>query len=181
MYFSKTDDGDTVSAILKDGPPFCAEMNMLDEALRKGYTSMATALLQDDFIKDRIQMCTKCSTEIGCYDCINGDECKSKPQGLEQSTYCRSCAENAESHFCDCREYICSECFDAKQYKSCECGFIACGGGRCVINDCRWCAEGVCSSCARYLEGDDLSFDEEGPHCASCYIDQMEDRQSTED
>jgi len=139
---TKTDNASAVSLLIQDGrcdvDPF-----MLDQALRRNYTSIAAVLQQDDRIKAAIQMCATCHVNIGCYECFRDLDCARLPEPAHgriwcswddlppafrrPHKYCRACVM-ADNNFCRiCKEYLCRDCIACQNHGSCEaCHSILC-------------------------------------------------------
>lgn len=164
IRLTKTDNGEAVSALLEFGK-CTVEPNMLDEVLRKGYTAMGTALLQNEQIAKRAQKCDSCYNNIGCYECLR---CKSSTF----SKYCRPCVLYAGERVCSiCKDFcFCQECFAAAKFPchGKECQTIACF--RC-LNRCRVCATLKCDSCIKQSR-ERWRYSESGdPICPYCSDD----------
>lgn len=136
--YSKTDNGEAISILLKDGRSEpCIEA--LEMALRKGFTAMAAVLQRHDRVKKDIKKCKTCSNNIGCFWCANEDE---NYKG-ERQYYCRECVLK-DARFCElCNAYLCPTCYQDEKFDSC---------GGCDGFVCRLC-EGQflmpCTTCAR--------------------------------
>lgn len=171
---SKRDNGDAVS-ILLDSSQCTVESDLLDIVLRKGFSAMAEAFLQNDVINSAIQMCADCSNNIGCYYCEMGTRCCSR-KCLEQDDppikYCRSCA--VERYSCKtCSVVICEFCQDILDFHPCnKCRALMCFdiGCRCYLQECKGpgCHRSKCSSCV----GNDReiwSYREGCQYCPTCH------------
>ena len=162
---SKTDNGQAVSILLQDGR--CkVNTDHLEQCLRKGFTSMALALQQDERVKKDIQMCRTCSKHIGCYDCTNYDECVVG----EEPRYCRECVLKDDSFCKECSDYLCPSCFERGLYSSCE----KCGGIECrvcplhFLMECDGCHRKKCKPCIKEDGGVWFELENGQTPCRNC-------------
>ena len=97
---SKVDNGQAVTILLEDER--CQVVTYhFETCLRRGLTTMASVLQQDDQVKKGIQMCRICSNNIGCYSCANYNECVIG----KDPRYCRECVL-VDNRFCkECNDY----------------------------------------------------------------------------
>lgn len=165
---SRIDNTEALSVLLEDGRPTLSYYNpswLLDTVLRKNFTGMAALLQQHESIREAIRMCSKCSANIGAYECVNEVKCRTVPAGLQRHLlaedmdlpseyvppkYCRECVLSDKSplgqeKFCgECSEYICPQCAKDRKYRSC----FECRSTLCLGDNGRWCSS-MCDDCSR--------------------------------
>lgn len=168
---SQTDNGEEVSLLLQDSR--CdAYIGMLVKALKKGYTSIAAALQEDERVKKDIQKCAKCSVGVACYECGNEEQCSAPTL---DAAYCPTCVLVDESFCSDCGEYLCPSCADAGNLFSCEgcqvkacCAEFYCAESQ-FLHECRSCNRQKCGPCI-HSDGEHwtMDYDRLGWFCPSC-------------
>lgn len=172
LKITTTDNASAVAILLQDDrvdvDPF-----MLDQALRKNFVQIANVLKEDDRIKEGIQLCATCNTNIGCFECFRALDCCVLPEPAQgriwcswddlppkfrkPKKYCRSCVLR-DNTFCKvCSEYLCPECQRCHNHGSCEsCHSILCLEdffSKQPVVVCDECPRIKCRSCLQPGEG----------------------------
>lgn len=172
VEYSTTDNADAASVLLHDGRP-TANVELLETAIKKGFTSIAAMLQQDARVRPHIHWCNNHGhLSPGVYRCFRGDDC-CEPDWK----YCRDCVDSSNRLCSGCHGYLCRSCYDTVNYTSCdECNTFYCRGfynDECdsdvevVVCDC--CGYSKCWNC---IEG---GWDVDAELCPDCAPNEMED------
>ena len=180
IYHSRIDNGKALSILLQD-ERCVVRIQELEKCLRKGLTSMAEVLQQDERVKQDIKMCRTCSNNIGCYFCTNYEECAIG----EGPRFCQECVSKDARHCLNCKDYLCPACYEEEHFERCE----KCNGIVCIYEDCRedflavcvGCDQQKCKSCVEEDGEEWWDSDDMGIHCPTCRDESSSTVSSRED
>lgn len=181
ITYSNTDNRDAVAVLLEDGRPV-VNVEMLEDAIKKGRTAMADAMQYDDRVQEGIQYCFACHQNPGAFECQRRKDC---PEYVDSNTprkYCFECVRT-DGRACAGCEHLCQTCLDGENYFGCEdCNLIACCRDSlyCDSSDrlysCVDCNRAKCEHCIDFDGvGWDLDGDIRCPPCARSFFEALEE------